>query len=78
MGIDQPKETWKMIQMYDLKLLNFVDEMLKTIGKVLEKELCDDIKLKESLVFHLRSTIFRLRYGSPQNNSFCKFYKIGI
>ena len=33
MGIDQPKETWKMIQMYDLKLLNFVDEMLKTIGK---------------------------------------------
>ena len=75
MGIDQPKETWKMIQMYDLKLLNFVDEILKTIGKVLEKELCDDIKLKESLVFHLRSTIFRLRYGSPQNNSLVSFIK---
>lgn len=75
MGIDQMEQAWKVIQKYDQKLLSFIDEMLDTIGKVLEKDLKSDIRLKESLVFHLRSTIFRLRYGSVQSNSLVGFIK---
>lgn len=75
MGIDQTDQAWKVIQTYDQKLLSFIDEMLETIGKILEKDLKSDIRLKESLVFHLRSTIFRLRYGSPQSNSLVGFIK---
>lgn len=60
---------------YDKKMLDFIDEMLLVIGNILETDLMHDQKLKESLVFHMRPTIFRLRYGSPQSNSLVSFIK---
>lgn len=75
MGIHQTDQAWNVIQKYDKKLLDFIDEMLETIGNILGKDFSNDIKLRESLVFHLRPTIFRLRYGSPQGNSLVGFIK---
>jgi len=49
--------------------------MLKMIGDVLEVDLTSDKKVKESLIVHLRPTIFRLRYGTPQDNALIDFIK---
>ena len=49
-----------------IKLVDFVDRMLKVIRDILDVDLTSDEKVKESLIIHLRPTIFRLRYGTPQ------------
>lgn len=74
-GVNSSDDVISNISKYDQKILNFIDEMLATIGNILEVDLSHDAKLKESLIFHLRPTIFRLRYGSPQGNSLVNFIK---
>ena len=43
-----------------------MDRMLKVIRDILDVDLTTDQKVKESLIIHLRPTIFRLRYGTQQ------------
>lgn len=69
------EQMWQVVQRYDQTILHFVEEMLTLIGKVLDMDLLGDQKLKESLVLHLRPTIFRLRYGTSQENSMIGFIK---
>lgn len=45
------------------------------IEDVLDVDLTSDEKVKESLIIHLRPTIFRLRYGTPQKNALIDFIK---
>ncbi|HIX67777.1 MAG TPA: BglG family transcription antiterminator [Candidatus Anaerostipes excrementavium] len=74
-GISDVEITLGQVKKYDNKLVEFVDRMLKVISDILEVNLSDDQKLKESLIVHLRPTIFRLRYGTPQNNALIDFIK---
>ena len=60
-GISNAVDMISNISKYDQKILNFIDEMLVTIGNILEVDLTNDSKLRESLIFHMRPTIFRLR-----------------
>lgn len=75
MEFNRSQDVWDAIHTYDEKLLHFVDEVIETIGNVLQKNLSNDQRLRESLIFHLRPTIFRLRYGAPQTNSMLNFIK---
>lgn len=75
MEVGRPQEMWDLIKQYDEKLIRFIDEMIETIGNVLSKDLSKDNRLRESLVFHLRATIFRLRYGRVHENSMLSFIK---
>lgn len=74
-GISEVEVTLEQVKKYDNKLVEFVDRMLKMIGDVLEVDLTADQKVKESLIVHLRPTIFRLRYGTPQDNALIDFIK---
>lgn len=74
-GVNSSDDVISNISKYDQKILDFIDEMLIIIGSILEADLTHDKKLRESLIFHLRPTIFRLCYGSPQSNSLVNFIK---
>lgn len=74
-GVNNSDDVISNITKYDQKILDFIDEMLLTFSNILEVDLTYDKKLRESLIFHLRPTIFRLRYGSPQSNSLVNFIK---
>lgn len=65
-GISDVDVTLSQVKKYDNKLVDFVDRMLKVIRDILDVDLTSDEKVKESLIIHLRPTIFRLRYGTPQ------------
>jgi activator of the mannose operon (transcriptional antiterminator) len=67
--------TLELVEKYDNKLVEFVDKLLNIIGNILEIDLKSDEKLKESLILHLRPTIFRIQYGTTQNNSLINFIK---
>ena len=75
LGISEVELILEQVRKYDNKLVEFVDRMLKMIGDVLEVDLTSDKKVKESLIVHLRPTIFRLRYGTPQDNPLIDFIK---
>ena len=62
-GRSELSETLGQVKQYDDKLIGFVNRMLDVIGNILDVDLLSDEKLKESLIFHLRPTIFRIRYG---------------
>lgn len=62
-------ETLSQVKKYDNNLVEFVTILLRNVGNILEIELESDAKLKDSLIIHLRSTIFRLRQGATQKNS---------
>lgn len=74
-GISEMSEALGQVKKFDNKLIDFVDRMLDVIGNILDADLINDEKLKESLIFHLRPTIFRIRYGTPQNNTLVPFIK---
>lgn len=74
-GVSAGEETLNQVKKYDNKLVEFVDLILDVVGNILNMNLHDDTKLKESLIFHLRPTIFRIRYGTAQNNSLIPFIK---
>lgn len=73
--ISEVKVTLEQVKKYDNKLVEFVDRMLKVISSILEVDLVSDYKVKESLIVHLRPTIFRLRHGTPQSNALIDFIK---
>ena len=74
-GISDVDVTLSQVKKYDNKLVDFVDRMLKVIRDILDVDLTSDEKVKESLIIHLRPTIFRLRYGTPQKNALIDFNK---
>ena len=74
-GRSELSETLGQVKQYDDKLIGFVNRMLDVIGNILDVDLLSDEKLKESLIFHLRPTIFRIRYGTPQSTSLVPFIK---
>ena len=74
-GINDANDVISNISKYDQKILDFIDEMITLMGNVLGVDLSNDRTLKESLMFHLRPTIFRLRYGMPEGNSLVNFIK---
>lgn len=74
-GISDVDVTLSQVKKYDNKLVDFVDRMLKVIRDILDVDLTSDEKVKESLIIHLRPTIFRLRYGTPQKNALIDFIK---
>lgn len=74
-GISDMHDTLGQVKLYDTKLVQFVDRLVNIIGNILDVDLSSDEKLKESLIFHLRPTIFRIRYGTPQSNTLVPFIK---
>lgn len=74
-GISAIDETLEQVRTYDNKLIEFVDMILKVVGNILDADLSKDEKLRESLIFHLRPTIFRIRHGISQTNSLINFIK---
>lgn len=74
-GISAVDETLEQVQKYDNKLIEFVDMSLHVVGNILDVDLSQDEKLKESLIIHLRPTIFRIRHGLSQTNSLVHFIK---
>lgn len=74
-GISDVDVTLSQVKKYDNKLVDFVDRMLKVIRDILDVDLTTDQKVKESLIIHLRPTIFRLRYGTQQKNPLIDFIK---
>jgi activator of the mannose operon (transcriptional antiterminator) len=48
---------------YSKKLRSLVVDIIQTVSQVLEEDLTNDKILKEELIQHLKSAIFRIRYG---------------
>ncbi|MDO4168515.1 MAG: BglG family transcription antiterminator [Lachnospiraceae bacterium] len=74
-GISEIEITLEQVKKYDIQLMEFVDRLLTVIGNIMNVDLVSDQKVKESLIVHLRPTIFRLRYGTPQSNNLIDFIK---
>lgn len=74
-GISEIEITLEQVKKYDNQLMEFVDRLLTVIGNIMNVDLTSDHKVKESLIVHLRPTIFRLRYGTPQSNDLIDFIK---
>ncbi len=74
-GVSATDESLAQVMKYDNKLVEFVDLVLDVVGNILNIALKEDAKLRESLIFHLRPTIFRIRYGTTQNNTLINFIK---
>lgn len=74
-GISEVRTTLRQVKKYDNELVEFVDRLLSVIGNILDVDFSSDLKIKESLIIHLRPTIFRLRYGKPQSNMLIDFIK---
>ncbi len=63
------------VKVYDDKLIQFTDEMISMSSNILGVDLKDDNILKESLVIHLRSTLFRMKYSSLATNTLIYYIK---
>ncbi|MDD7281739.1 MAG: BglG family transcription antiterminator [Erysipelotrichaceae bacterium] len=74
-GISAVDEMVEQVSKYDNRLIDFVDMSLRIVGSILDVDLSKDEKLKESLIFHLRPTIFRIRHGFSHTNSLSNFIK---
>lgn len=72
---DQIQETWDVIREYDSNLLAFVDEVLSSMAAILDCALDTDQNLRNSLILHLRSTVFRLRHGQRRSNELLQYIK---
>lgn len=72
---ESSRQLWQAVRTYDAALLSFVDEVLETIGPILGVDLGQDKKLREGLVLHLRSTIFRMRHGQTRSNELLSYIK---
>ena len=74
-NISNSEDSLGAIHKYDEKLVEFVDILIDTIGGILNVDLSNDTRLRDSLIFHLRPTIFRLRSGTPHENAMVDFIK---
>ena len=66
---------WQTIEQYDQTLAKFVDELVENLSHILEKDLVSDHQFRDSLGYHLRSAIFRLRHGDQQKNTLLPYIK---
>lgn len=66
---------WQSIEQYDATLAEFVDELVDTLSQILEKDLSMDKQFRESLAYHLRSAVFRLRHGDQQKNTLLPYIR---
>ena len=57
-------------------LQQFVGEVISTIGNVLNDDLSEDKVLYDGLLMHMRSAIFRMKYGEEHPDNISKFVKI--
>ncbi|GEM_PF-87570 len=60
---------------YDQNLQNFVRDVIQTIDLVLDANLTNDEILFESLLIHMRSAIFRMKYSTAVTDSISKYVK---
>ena len=60
---------------YDRDLEKFVKMVIDMIGTVLAVDLSDDEILQESLLLHMRSAIFRMKYSTAAGNNISKYVK---
>lgn len=60
---------------YDKNLKSFVRLVIETIDSVLDVDLSSDGILYESLLIHMRSVIFRLKYSTMTSDSISKYVK---
>lgn len=60
---------------YDKNLSNFVKLIIETIDSVLDVDLSSDKTLYESLLIHMRSAIFRMKYSTMTSESISKYVK---
>ena len=60
---------------YDESLQNFVRKVIETIDSVLDAKLPMDEILFESLLIHMRSAIFRMKYSTANAESISKYVK---
>lgn len=60
---------------YDRDLGEFVKLVIETIDTVLDVDLSNDQILYESLVLHMRSAIFRMKYSTAAGESISKYVK---
>lgn len=60
---------------YDESLQRFVKTVIETIDSVLDAGLTKDEILAESLLIHMRSAIFRMKYSTASQESISKYVK---
>ena len=63
------------IHSYDEHLIQFVDEVIHSMGTILNHDFSTDCQLRQSLILHLRSTVFRLRHGQSRTNELLGYIK---
>lgn len=62
-------------QQYDENLQSFVHRVIETIDSVLDANLTEDDILFESLLIHMRSAVFRMKYSTASSESISKYVK---
>ncbi|WP_077610940.1 BglG family transcription antiterminator [Clostridium sp. Marseille-P2415] len=60
---------------YDKDLNHFVKLVIETIDSVLDVDISSDKTLYESLLIHMRSAIFRMKYSTTTSESISKYVK---
>lgn len=60
---------------YEKDLGNFVKLVIETIDSVLDVDLSSDKTLYESLLIHMRSAVFRMKYSTTTSESISKYVK---
>lgn len=60
---------------YDRDLRDFVNMVMDTIDAVLDIDLSGDELLRESLILHLRSAIFRMKYSTAPGDNISRYVK---
>lgn len=63
------------VHSYDENLTRFVDEVIDSMGSILDHDFSHDQQLRQSLILHLRSAVFRLRHGQPRSNELLSYIK---
>lgn len=63
------------IHSYDENLTQFVDEVMLSMGTILNHDFSEDQQLRQSMILHLRSTVFRLRHGQSRSNELLSYIK---
>lgn len=75
LGEEVDFENKEIVTRYDARLIAFTDELIDMASTILSSDIRDDHILKNSLLNHLRSTVFRMEYGKPSSNSLLYFIK---
>lgn len=63
------------VKMFDDKLVDFVDKVIDVISSVTNIDLRKDKNLRDGLLFHLRPTIFRLKFEKTHDAKLVRQFK---